>query len=178
MDSVSVDKLLKQKKDTKIALANMLSFSHKKPLLGIFLDQDLSKDSFDNMIKFLEGVSNLDLKVVILSDNEIKTSSSNVIHLPYSRNNRNTLLNASDMSLVFDFTDIEEMLIHGIIPISPLRTEISDYNPNRETGNAFVYRQNNPWNIFAALVRARETFKFPYDWKNLVSQGVKSVTSR
>jgi len=85
------------------------------------------------------------------------------------------LLEAADMALVFEFSDVEEMLLNGVIPISSLRPEVSDYNPNRETGNGFIFKKESPWAIFAALVRARETFKFPYDWKHIIRQGMSSV---
>ena len=101
--------------------------------------------------------------------------SKNVSFLPYGRANRKILLEASDMALSFKFSDVEEMLLNGTIPISPMRDEIKDYNPNHETGNGFIYQKSDRWCIFAALVRAIETFKFPYDWNNIVREGLRSV---
>lgn len=46
----------------------------------------------------------------------------------------------------------------------------SEYNPLKETGNAFVYQKNSPWHMLAAVLRASETFKFSYDWKNLLEE--------
>lgn len=142
----------------------------------MFLDNELSEDIEKKMERFLEGVTAIDVNVIVLADSNLETFSlPNVIILPYSRSNRNALLEASDMALGFEFNDVEEMLLNGVIPISSVRSEIADYNPNRETGNSFVYRSDDPWGIFAALVRARETFKFPYDWKHIVRQGLESV---
>jgi hypothetical protein len=42
-----------------------------------------------------------------------------------------------------------------------------DYNPVKEFGNAFIYKQDNPWHMLQAVIRAAETYKFPYDWKTL-----------
>ena len=70
------------------------------------------------------------------------------------------------------------MLLNGTIPVSPARAEIADYNPNRETGNGFVYKNTDSWCMFAALVRALETFKFPYDWNNIIRQGLETVLVR
>ena len=84
-------------------------------------------------------------------------------------------MSAADIALIFDFTDVEELLLNGVVPVSPARAEVEDYNPNKETGNSFVYKNKSAWGVFAALVRAIETFKFPYDWKHIVRQAVESV---
>lgn len=170
-----VANLLKQKSTAKKDLCKALSLPLKKPVLGIFLDRELKHDAALNLISFLKGVTTIDVSVVLLADGGSFKDISGVSVLPYGRANRNVLLDASDMALAFSFSDIEEMLIHGVIPISLSRKEVKDYNPNHETGNGFVYKKENPWCQFAALVRARETFKFPYDWKHIVRQGLNSV---
>ncbi len=42
-----------------------------------------------------------------------------------------------------------------------------DYNPVKEFGNSFIYKQDSPWYMLQAVIRAAETYKFPYDWKTL-----------
>lgn len=176
METNCVSKLIQQKKETKKSLSEKYSFSNKKPLLGIFLDKELSKDIESKVHVFLEASQELDIEVVVLADGNLDSLHlPNVIYLPYNRTNRQTLLEAADMALIFEFTDVEEILLNGVIPISSLRPEVSDYNPNRETGNGFIFKKESPWAIFAALVRARETFKFPYDWKHIIRQGMSSV---
>ena len=44
---------------------------------------------------------------------------------------------------------------------------LKDYNPVTESGNAFLYKEDNLWLFYAALVRALENYKFSYDWQNL-----------
>lgn len=176
MEINSVGKLLAQKKEAKDILSKKFSFSKKKPLLGIFLDNELSEEAENRLHVFLEAVSELDVEVIVLADSNLDSLHlPKVIYLPYNRSSRQTLLVAADMSLVFDFSDVDEMLLNGIIPISSTRPGVSDYNPNRETGNGFVYKKESPWAIFEATVRARETFKLPYDWKHMVRQGMSSV---
>jgi hypothetical protein len=46
----------------------------------------------------------------------------------------------------------------------------NDFNPVKESGNAFIYTVNNDWNILEAVLRANETFKFKYDWKTLMGE--------
>lgn len=42
-----------------------------------------------------------------------------------------------------------------------------DFNPLKETGNAFLFADNSAWHMLEAFIRANETFKFTYDWKVL-----------
>ena len=56
------------------------------------------------------------------------------------------------------------ILVAGIIGVVLL----NNYHPNEETGNSFTYPSTNPWDIFMALVRAHETYRFPYDWQHIV----------
>jgi glycogen synthase len=44
---------------------------------------------------------------------------------------------------------------------------LEDYNPVQESGNAFIFTVENHWKCFASLVRALETFRFPYDWRTI-----------
>lgn len=178
METRSINDLLKIKREAKDALAKSLKLSKNKPLLGIFLDRELTKTMERRLKVILEGIKFLDVEVVILADSDADGLKSDKLKiLPYERMNRIKLLQAADMAMIFSFTDIEELLFNGVIPISGSRPEITDYNPNRETGNSFIYKKEEPWSIFAALVRAVETFKFPYDWKHIVRQGVSSRDS-
>lgn len=170
---------LKIKKQSKEELLKKMSFKasgKKKALLGIFLDHDLNKQEVSLLKDFLEGAKVLNVDVVILDDNhleEFPVKDHKV--LEYSRENRSLLLEAADIALAFAFNDVEEMLLHGTIPLSFNRKELDDYDPNSESGNSFIFDKINPWSAFSSLVRALETFRFPYDWKHIVQSGAKSV---
>lgn len=176
MTESDVTNLIEKKKETKKTFAKKLSFSYKRPLLGIFLDKELSKNEAEKIKGILEGTASINMEVIVLSDSNIdEFSIPHVIFMPYSRANRNDLLTASDMALVLPFNDVDEFLLNGIIPVAGEKDGLKDYNPNYETGNSFTYKSDNSWGIFAALVRAMETFKFPFDWRNIVREGVMSV---
>jgi hypothetical protein len=49
-----------------------------------------------------------------------------------------------------------------VVPISA--AGVKAFDPVNERGNGFTYVSSDPWSLFAALVRASETYKFPYDW--------------
>lgn len=81
------------------------------------------------------------------------------------------MLAASDMALFLSqssgMEELTQALSYGTVPVSPAGIGIHDYNPNQESGNAFTYQKENAWHCYGALVRALETFKFPYDWKTI-----------
>ena len=67
---------------------------------------------------------------------------------------------------------IKHALNAGAVPvvsehIAP-KNLAEDYDPTTEQGNSFFATTENAWGIFAAAVRAVETFRFPYDWQGIV----------
>mgnify|MGYP001599265972 CR=1 FL=1 len=176
----SLKDILAHKSETKKKFTAKLKLAANKPLIGIILDKDLGSNDVELLVSVLEGAEELDVSVVVLKDKALPEEvekfsgiSKNVVVAEYKRIDRENLLTAADMTMSFDFNDVEEMLVNGVVPISLQRPEIQDYNPNKESGNAFVYKKKSKWSAFAALVRASETFKFPYDWKNIVRQTVE-----
>lgn len=104
-----------------------------------------------------EGLSHLDAKV--LTDEDFDTAMKKAHMVVFLNEN---------------YDKVKQAWQQGVVPITPkLDASIVDYNPNTESGNAFVYENANEWEVFAAVVRALETFKFPYDWKFIV-RSVKS----
>ncbi len=176
MNESAVSSLLKKKREVKKSLCKDLKLSYKKPLLAVILDKDLLKEDKGKIDFFLNGSDALDMEIVVLADFSLKGhKNGKVKFIPYNRQNRKVVLEAADTALCFKFSDVEEMLLNGVIPVSLNRKEIKDYNPNEESGNSFIYKTWDPWHVFAALVRAQETFKFPYDWKHIVREGLSSV---
>jgi hypothetical protein len=62
---------------------------------------------------------------------------------------------------------LDEALRYGVVPVSLFHESLSNFNAVEETGNAFLINQLNLWYVFEACIRAKENFKFPYDWKNI-----------
>lgn len=78
---------------------------------------------------------------------------------------------ASDMALFLSnpaaLPELQMALAYGAVPVAPEASKLHDYNPNQESGEAFTYSKMTPWHCFAAVVRALETYKFPFDWKTI-----------
>lgn len=88
------------------------------------------------------------------------------------------MLAACDMAMCLaepDDSEIQECLRNGVVPVSLASPYLADYNPVQESGNAFVFEQPVVWHAFGALVRALETFKFPYDWRTIQRHAMESV---
>jgi starch synthase len=63
--------------------------------------------------------------------------------------------------------ELERCLQYGVVPIAPISSELEDYNPVQESGNAFVFERPTKWHAFASFIRALETHKFPFDWRTI-----------
>lgn len=107
----------------------------------------------------LEGLSKLNLKVLTHDKDNEELSKSHIM-----------LLLGEDENL------LKKAWENGVVPVTmAFSSKIQDYNPNTEAGNSFVYQNLNQWEVFAAIVRALETFKFPYDWRFIVTSCKKSL---
>jgi hypothetical protein len=113
------------------------------------------KNIRDNVKKILgpilEGLAHLDINVVFSEEIPLEKA-----------------LSQCDMMLVLN--EEEELLkkawSQGVVTITnSFNKNIVNYNPNTEKGNSFTFENCNQWEVFAAIVRALETYKFPYDWK-------------
>lgn len=75
-----------------------------------------------------------------------------------------------------DQPELQHSLRYGVVPITLTNDRLEDYNPNQESGTAFIYNELTPWHAFAALVRALETFRFPFDWKTIQKHCMESIS--
>lgn len=84
---------------------------------------------------------------------------------------------AADMALFCSVAgetkELRLCLRHGVIPIAPASDILENYNPNQERGCAFLYESPSPWRCFAALIRALETYRFPFDWRSIQKEAMR-----
>lgn len=177
-------KILEEKKVAKANTYSTLDIEtvQKDPLLVVFKPESgLSQDQF---YQLLEGLLILPGHVMVVSDDERSDADMHVagkVSWVSAKDGRDSeiidkYLLAADMALIFDehMNEVNPLLDKGVVVIgyekSPL---LENYHPNDETGNSFTFASMNPWDIFRALVRASETFMFPYDWQNIVRSILK-----
>jgi hypothetical protein len=151
-------------------------------LLMVFTKPD--KNSLDLVFKLLEGFLVLPLHVIVVSETQPADHSRHPqgkITWINPENGRNApkigkWLTAADAALVFEEkqSTIQALFQKGVVPVAYSKSPLlMNYHPNEETGNSFTYNSFNPWDIFAAIVRACETHHFPYDWQHIIRSILK-----
>lgn len=153
---------------------------HKRELLGstffprtpiIFLDISNCKQRTEYK-DLLAGLCSLDIVVFVIKPKRemLLPESSNIHYLDSSvtQKEKNKIMKAADF--IVDFTsDVVSILKAGCIPIALQNGDSTvDYNPLQEKGNGFYFKNPTKWEVFATIVRALETYKFPFDWENLI----------
>ncbi len=68
---------------------------------------------------------------------------------------------------------LEQLKKYKRVPIAA-EGAIEAFDPIEEKGNGFLYELDDYWSLFAAFVRVSETYKFPYDWSNMIKALQKS----
>jgi glycogen synthase len=107
-----------------------------------------------------------------------KAHGHRVAIVPDDETHMRKILAGSDMALFFadqNKEELENALRYGAIPIAPPSPLLDNYNPVQESGNAFIYQESTMWQCFGSLVRALETFKFPYDWRTIQRHAMESI---
>lgn len=70
-----------------------------------------------------------------------------------------------------DTESLKEYCFEGVVPVIAEKIAqekgVEAFNPIEERGCCFTFKEFNQWTIFAAVIRALETYRFPYDWKNV-----------
>ena len=152
-----------------------------QPLLVVFGPVEHEEPLF----QLLQGCMVLPCNVIVVSDKEpadaLRHPAGKITWInPENGRNQPKIdqyLLAADMAVVFEehVKDLENIMKKGTVIVgwekSPL---LQNYHPNEETGNSFTYAVFNPWDIFSSLVRAHETYRFPYDWQNIIRGMVKT----
>ena len=103
------------------------------------------------------------------------------VHIvPNKEDDLRTMYEASDMVLFLsDPNGTDELrlcLTSGIVPVSLPSSTLENYDPVQESGNAFLFETENVWQCYAALVRAIETYKLPFDWRTIQRHGMEVLS--
>ena len=160
---------------------------HAVVCLPMGLTKVLGGEIFENVI---DGLLTLPIEILILGKGsssygelvkELQEKNEHRIAIiPNDKNEIAEMYLASDMAVFLsdpsDSVELGLCLANGVVPITPETKMLEAYNPVQEKGNSFMYQKQDPWHCFAAIVRALETYIFPFDWKTIQKQCVKSVT--
>lgn len=154
-------------------------FEKRHVLLGIITELS-DKHGADLLEAILPGIKSLGFTLAIRARGSAKYQSllegydGSALFLPDDEDHVRKILSASDATLFFRSGEENERLIqsalsYAALPVVPksARHLVEDYNPNQESGNGFLYEEGNMWSAYEALVRVKENFKFPYDYKTI-----------
>ncbi|MCC7196833.1 hypothetical protein IT413_01405 [Candidatus Peregrinibacteria bacterium] len=181
MGKAEYQKVLEAKKKAKMKLMGD-SKNIREPLVLVFAK---SKEK-DLLFELLEGFMVLPSHVVVVSDAEpgdsVKHPTGKITWLnPQEFEKKNKVeeyLFAADMAVLFaePHRELQDLMKHGVVVIGHEKSPmLADYHPLEETGNGFTFASYNPWAMFMATVRAHETYRFPYDWMNIVRVMLKGL---
>lgn len=164
-----------------------LNFDKKVPLICVTFPLT-DQNNLQMLQDIMNGILEQAVEIVITSIGTEKyqkyfteLSEENRTKIVIAENNeeeKRKIYAASDMIILpcaseDCLAEAENAMRYGVVPISPPLSFTEDYNPNQERGNAFVYLKDSPWNLFANFIRAIESFRFPYDWKNIQSKAME-----
>lgn len=142
-------------------------FFPRTPVLLLDLSGRKKMTSYADLLKGLEAICLSTLVIPPKDEIDLPTSK----YFRYIRpEEKSDAKQAADFALITN-GNISEVLEHGCVPIGKLDGDLTvNYNPLKEAGNGFYFNSPTKWEMFAAIVRAAETYQFPYDWENLIRE--------
>lgn len=180
MTKSEYEKLLADKKEEKTQLYHEKygNISTQTPLLLLFAPHPKNKELYEHFWQLLEGLSVLSCHTVVIaqgkSTRKLPSTSRLMVWLDQgslTKKQQAMYEIAADMAVLFedDNEAVTRLMERGVVVLGNERLPmLENYQPNDETGNSFTFRSSTSWDIFRALVRAHETYLFPYDWGHIV----------
>lgn len=175
-------KTLENKVKNKTALQKELGWPSEPKRMMVCLPAGMTEALGGALMEeVLEGLLTLPVEILIrgkgtkeygeLFTKLAKENSHRIAIIPDQEEAVHAMYAAADAALYFadpgDLTELHESLRFGVVPITPECKNLSAYDPIQESGCAFMYDEPNVWHCFAAIVRALETQKFPFDWRTV-----------
>ena len=181
---------LEHKIENKLALQEELTWPAERKIPVVCIPTGMTDELGGALLQeALPGILSRGLELIILGKGseeygKIFTQLANqkghrIAILEDTDDKRRAMYAAADIALFFkDPTSVPELqlaLRYGAVPIAPTTKALENYNPVQESGNAFLYDTEDKWSCFAALVRALETFNFPFDWRTIQRHCMESA---
>ncbi|MDD5750939.1 MAG: hypothetical protein PHS73_00270 [Candidatus Peribacteraceae bacterium] len=182
---------LQDKVQNKTALQRELGWPMEPKAAMLCLPAGMSEGLGGTLFReLLPGLLTLPLQIVVLGMGSAeygelftklaKERQHRLAIIPNAEENIRKMYAASDMAIFLtepaDRDELAHCLRYGVVPVAPESRQLENYNPVQETGDAFLF--DNPesvWSVYAAIVRALETFKFPFDWRTIQRHGMEKA---
>lgn len=176
---------LEKKNKNKTSLQQELGWAAETKRPVLCLPAGMSESLGGKLLEqVLPGLLSLDVELLILGKGSshygelfttlAKEHGHRIAIVPNEEVAIRKMYAAADMALFLADTsgteEVKQALSYGVVPIAPNSKGLTEYNPVQESGNAFLYKGDTVWDCFGAIVRAVETFRFPYDWRTIQKQ--------
>ncbi len=177
---------LKNPKDralNRTALSKELGWtadSHMRILIPLALTDDAGRALVE---KLLPAFAEHDVQVLVLGQGAeqmpktkhvtFKTGSEGLFHQALAGVDAVILPGSPSPSL------LPQALVwrYGAVPIVALESSVygaaDNYDPVMESGTSFLFTSGSVWSMHAAVVRALETYRLPYDWRGIQRNGME-----
>jgi starch synthase len=181
---------LEHKVQNKTAMQEKLGWPEEPKRAVICIPAGVSDKLGGSLLKeLLPGLLELPVEILILGKGSAsygsiltelsKEQSHRIAIIPNDDKSIDGMYAAADIALFLsDATTMPELaaaLRFGTVPVAPSTKVIGDYNPNQESGEGFLYAKPSVWHCYAAVVRALETYKFPFDWRTIQKHDMEKV---
>jgi len=165
--------LLEQKQKLKTRMMGV-QFAGRKPVLFIDFPRTLKQEE---LVDLLDGVEALGVATLVHGVSSKKAPKVTEHIRLVDKEKRDEACSAADFAVLFEHDQVQFARGAGCVPVAPhIDDEATpDYNPVMEKGDGFYFKNRTKWEVFAAIVRALETYRFPYDWNNVVKESVKKA---
>lgn len=147
----------------------------------VLVDEAIDRNIQKILEEIIEGIASIGIQMVFVEPADSETKKS-LLHFEELYPKSVKVLrkdeidpDACDMALLDELNSkrLEELKEYRLVPLAG--KGVIPFDPIEEKGNGFAYEPKNSWSLFAALVRAAETYRFPYDWQNIVKAVVRSA---
>ena len=180
---------LKNKQVNKKAFQENLGLEVNPQKFVIALTSDLSpKNGGELLEKVIHGILELDCQILVraVGTKQFQDMFTSLLEefpekiriIEDREDDLRKIYAASDIVLITNQHDTKtayEAMAYGVLPVTLPQNTLKDYNPVNESGNSFFALSPSEWGIFAAVIRARENFFFPYDWGNIQKEAMEFV---
>lgn len=183
-------KLLKKKFDEKECLQVKYWLKKDKTVFTVWITLPLTLGNWsDELIDAINWCLNLGMHVVLLASAE---KEFQVIIEEFQRKHVGKIAVLSDeleseadiyalsdicLFLEMDINKIKSCLSYWCVPVCfqdkvPI---IQNFDPLLEKWNWYILTKKDVWHLIEGVLRAKETYRFPYDWETLKARCVETV---
>lgn len=160
----SYQKFISEKAKHKRELLGKMFFP-RNPVLLLDFAEAKSAAAYEDLLEALDAIA---VTTLVISKSERRAPYKNVHFMTAGK--KSQAASAADLMVTFG-SDITHIKAAGCVPVARLNGDSTvNYNPLQQKGNGFYFKNSTKWEVFAAIVRALETYQFPYDWENLVKE--------